>query len=122
MNSPEVTIDFGGERRPYDATDYTGFDDVRNDSPLSSFEIDTRLNLKVVYIPIIDWKLMGKVTGSHIDARGGASNYTLVTTSISAVYSINEYLSCGASYIFKTQSGSSGYNDNMVTVGMTLAF
>ena len=86
----------------------------------SNFAVANQIGLGVVYTPIVPLKLGAKISGAYIEQKRG--NYNLMRTSVSAVYSINEYTSIGASYIFRMQDGDSGYNDNLVTIGVSFTF
>ena len=133
----KVKINLSGTRTPYDSSAYSNFDTANNavfnsqtdanfgvsnntQRMTTNFNVANQVDLGVRYVPIVPLKLEAKLSAARIE--NGDPNYNLGRASVSAVYSINEYVSVGASYIFRVQNQSSGYTDNMFTVGMGFSF
>jgi hypothetical protein len=133
----KVKINLTGARTPYDSSAYSAFDISNNvvfnsqtesDMGVSNntqrlttnYNVANQVGLGVRYTPIVPLKLEAKISAARIE--NGDPNYNLGRASVSAVYSINEYVSVGISYIFRVQSQSSGYTDSMITSGIVFSF
>jgi hypothetical protein len=133
----KVKINLSGTRTPYDSSAYSNFDTANNavfnsqtdanfgvsnntQRMTTNFNVANQVDLGVRYVPIVPLKLEAKLSAARIE--NGDPDYNLGRASISAVYSINEYVSVGVSYILRVQSQSSGYTDNMITTGIGFSF
>lgn len=134
----KIVLELVGSRRPFDSSSFSNYEisntlvfDSASDASFGVANSDTRaathgaantIGLSGTYSPIVPLKLGTGFSYGYINEHKSA-DYSLIRTSLNAVYNINEYFAIGASYIFRYDSDSDhGYTDNLVTLGVSFSF